>query len=175
MNAPSGSADTRWITLGRLGKTHGLSGWMWIRSDCDPADAIFQYQPLRARQGNHTLAVRWEQSQIHAKGMIAKIAGIDTPEQAKAWTSAKLEIPREALPDAGEDSWYWADLQGLAVLSTDGTDFGKIDHLFDTGGGTIMAVRGGGKERLIPFVLDQVVQQVDLEAGRVIVDWDPDF
>ena len=175
MSESSATADTRWVALGRLGKTHGLAGWMWIRSDCDPADAIFQYQPLRARQGKQCMDVIWEQSQIHAKGMIAKISGIDSPEQAKLWTSAVLEIPRDALPDAGDDSWYWADLQGLQVVGVDGFDFGKIDHLFDTGGGTIMAVRRGGKERLVPFILDQVVKQVNIAEGLITVDWDPDF
>ncbi len=175
MTSASVTADSRWVTLGCLGKTHGLQGWMWVRSDCDPADAIFDYQPLHARQGKQLLPIRWEKSQLHAKGMIAKIKGIDTPEQAKAWVSALLEVPRDALPDAGKDCWYWADLVGLSVISTDGLEFGLVDHLFDTGGGAIMSVRADGKEHLIPFIMDQVVQSVDIEAKRITVDWDPDF
>lgn len=175
MTDASVTADQRWVTLGCLGKTHGLQGWMWVRSGCDPADGIFGYQPLHARQGKQTLPIRWEKSQVHAKGLIAKIVGIDTPEQAKAWISAVLEVPRDALPDAGEDSWYWADLEGLTVVSADGLEFGVVDHLFDTGGGAIMSVRTKGKEHLIPFVMDQVIQSVDIAAKRITVEWDPDF
>jgi 16S rRNA processing protein RimM len=33
----------------------------------------------------------------------------------------------------------------------------------------------GDRERLIPFVLEQVILEVDLERGRIRVDWDPEF
>ena len=31
------------------------------------------------------------------------------------------------------------------------------------------------KDRLIPFVMEEVVKQVDLESGQVIVDWAADW
>jgi 16S rRNA processing protein RimM len=33
----------------------------------------------------------------------------------------------------------------------------------------------GERERMIPFVLDQYVISIDLDAGRIVVDWDPEF
>jgi 16S rRNA processing protein RimM len=36
-------------------------------------------------------------------------------------------------------------------------------------------VVAGDRERLIPFVVDVYVKHVNLEAGCITVDWDPDF
>ena len=51
---------------------------------------------------------------------------------------------------------------------------GQVSHLFDTGANAVMVV-AGERERLLPFVMDQYVKSVDFDAGRITVDWDPEF
>lgn len=143
-----------------------------MRSDCDPVEALFDYAPIRARQADRVLDVRWSEWKLLPKGVIAKLDGIDDPEELQAWTGAVLETPRSALPDG--DGWYWADLEGLQVRTIDGVVLGQVSHLFDAGGGTVMVLRGE-RERLVPFVLDDVVKRVALEERLIEVDWDPDF
>ena len=49
-----------------------------------------------------------------------------------------------------------------------------MSHLCNTGANDVLVVIGE-RERLIPYIWDQVVQQVDLEAHLLVVDWDPMF
>lgn len=51
---------------------------------------------------------------------------------------------------------------------------GTVDHLFETGANDVLVVVGE-RERLLPYVWDQVIRGVDLDAGIMRVDWDPDF
>jgi len=44
----------------------------------------------------------------------------------------------------------------------------------ETGANDVLVVKGE-EERLIPFIRPDVVRRVDLAAGVVEVDWDPDF
>ena len=60
------------------------------------------------------------------------------------------------------------------MVSREGNALGKVDHLFETGSNDVMVVVGD-RERLIPFIWGQVVQEVDLGAGVLTVDWDPEF
>ena len=53
-------------------------------------------------------------------------------------------------------------------------DLGHVSHLFATGANDVLVVCGE-RERMIPFVLDQYVVSIDLDAGRMVVDWDADF
>ena len=64
---------------------------------------------------------------------------------------------------------------GERILVEDGVALGKVSHLFSTGANDVLVVRDGERERLIPYVAKQFVREVDLKAGRISVDWDPDF
>ncbi|WP_288389595.1 PRC-barrel domain-containing protein [uncultured Alteromonas sp.] len=67
------------------------------------------------------------------------------------------------------------------VVTTQGYDLGVVKEVFNTGANDVVHVKAnvgdafGQKERLIPFVFDDVVQEVDREAKVIKVDWDPGF
>ena len=70
----------------------------------------------------------------------------------------------------------------LARFREDGTlDFlGRVDHLVPTGANDVLEVRPDDgsideRTRLVPFVMDEIVKSVDLDAGRILVDWDSDY
>ena len=106
--------------------------------------------------------------------MIALLERTQDREQAEALVNQPISVPREQFPELSAGEYYWADLVGLSVELEDGRILGKIDNLLATGANDVMVVKGD-RERLIPFVLEQYVRQVDLEGGRVVVDWDPEF
>jgi 16S rRNA processing protein RimM len=51
---------------------------------------------------------------------------------------------------------------------------GVVDHLFSTGVNDVLVV-SGERERLLPFAWGDVIRSVDMDLGRIEVDWDPDF
>ena len=64
---------------------------------------------------------------------------------------------------------------GLRVVTTNNVPLGHIADMLATGANDVMVVEDGKDQRLVPFVQPQFVKDVDLEAGRLTVDWDPDF
>ena len=88
---------------------------------------------------------------------------------------ATIQVRRSALSKPRRGEIYWADLEGLEVVTTEGALLGKVSHLFSTGANDVLVVRDGERERLIPYVTKQFVHAVDLQAGRITVDWDPEF
>jgi 16S rRNA processing protein RimM len=87
---------------------------------------------------------------------------------------SEIGISRDQLPETVPGEYYWSDLQGLEVVTLEGESLGRVDHLIETGANDVLVVQGD-RERLIPFVPEQVVTRVDLEAGIIQVDWDRDF
>ncbi|UWN51421.1 Ribosome maturation factor RimM [Alcanivorax sp. ALC70] len=62
----------------------------------------------------------------------------------------------------------------------DGRDLGRVHGLMETGANDVLVVRGDAdsldrQERLLPWTPGEVVRAVDLEAGELRVDWDPEF
>ena len=82
-------------------------------------------------------------------------------------------MPREALPEAAENEYYWSDLIGLEVVNVQGEVLGKVTDLLETGANDVLVVEGE-RERLLPFTA-QVILKVDLAAGRINVDWGADY
>ena len=109
------------------------------------------------------------------KGLVACLPGVDDRDTAAALVGSDIHVAREQLPPPGKDEYYWVDLEGLEVVTTEGAALGRVSHLFATGANDVVVVRDGARERLIPFVQGSYVRSVDLSGGRMVVDWDPEF
>ena len=81
-------------------------------------------------------------------------------------------------PTAGTDEFYWVDLIGLEVVNREGVALGQVRELLSTGPQTVLVMGyeqdGKPQERMIPFVA-AFVDDVDLAARRITVDWQPDY
>lgn len=163
---------TQWVLVGRISGLYGVRGWVKLFSHTQPREALLSYQPWFL--GDQLREVRLVESRAHGKGLVGRLAEIDDRDAAAALVDSSIYVRREQLPQADPGSFYWADLIGLRVLNQDGADFGVVDSLMETGSNDVLVVQGE-RERLIPFVLGQAIQSVDLDAGEIRVDWDPDF
>lgn len=162
------------IVLGRVTGLFGVRGWVKVFSNTQPREGIANYSPWQLRLGNEWRSFVVEQGQSQGKGVIVKLEGVDDRDAAAALMGADIAIWREQLPPPAEGEIYWADLEGLEVVTVAGQALGRVSHLLETGANDVLVVRGE-RERLIPFVRGQVVTDIDLDGGRLVVDWDPDF
>lgn len=163
------------VTLGRVSGFHGVRGWVKIHSETDPRDNIVRYSPWYLDRGQGWERQELDGGRAQGKGVVAKFAGCDDRDQATEWQGAIIAVRRDQLDDSlDEGEYYWTDLEGLEVVTVDGVVLGRIDHLFETGANDVMVV-SGERERLLPYLWDQVVKEVDLENRRMVVDWDPGF
>lgn len=169
------------LVVGRVVSVHGVKGWVKVFSYTDPLENILDYRPwyLSTDEG-------WEQVEVSAargsgKRLIAHLGDCDDRDQARErFVGREIAIPREALPEPDEGEYYWRELIGLRVVLEDGRDLGVVSTLMETGANDVLVVRGDRhsldrRERLLPWVPDQVIRRVDRQAGTLTVDWDPEF
>lgn len=163
-----------WVVLGRVSGLFGLEGWVRVFSHTDPRAGIIRYKPVFLQQQGQWREVAVEAGRAHGEGVVLKFAGCDDRDQAMTLMQAHIAVRRSQLPPPNLGEYYWTDLQGLRVVTLDGVELGTIASLFATGANDVMVVRGK-RERLLPFVRNQVVVEINLEQGLLRVDWDPDF
>lgn len=163
----------RQVTLGRVSGLMGVKGWIKVHSYTEPREGIvgFTRWILRDSGGERTVDVQAGRRQ--GRAVVAKLRGIDDREQARALIGAAIAVARADLPACAPGEYYWTDLEGLAVRTLADEALGQVQWLFATGEHDVMVV-AGERERMIPFVQDKVVREVDLERGVITVDWDPD-
>ena len=163
-----------YVVLGQVSGLFGVRGWVKVFSYTDPRENILQYDPWYLRVGEGWREVRLAEGQRHGKTVIVRLEGCDDRDAAAAWVGHDIGVRREQLPALEEDEYYWSDLEGLQVETTAGLALGRVSHLLETGANDVLVVQGD-RERLIPYVRPDVVVDIDLAAGKMRVDWDPDF
>jgi len=167
--------DTVRVTLGRIVGVHGVRGWVKVESWTEPRDNLFQFSEWQLeRSGSVVATERLVEGRRGGRGLIACLEGIGDREHARSLMGTRITVPRGALPVPDEGEYYWVDLEGLEVVTTDGEHLGVVSHLFETGANDVIVVRGES-ERLIPFVPGTYVTSVDVDGGWLEVDWDPAF
>ena len=169
-----GQAESDYVILGRISGLYGVKGWVKVYSETGPRKNILKYNPWYLKCHGQWIAFELEQGKPHGKGIVVKLGGCDDRDQAAELLQTEIAVKREQLPKPRPGVYYWTDLVGLVVATTEGVELGSIDYLFETGSNDVIVVKGD-RERLIPYIRDQVVVEVDLEGGRMTVDWDPDF
>ena len=172
---PAEGDEQRFVTLGRISGVHGIQGWVRVHSDTSPRENIVTYSPWHLVREGRREVWKVKSGRRQGKFVVAKLAGCNDRNAAEELIGALIRVPRSALPEVtAPGEYYWADLVGLRVQTIGGVELGRIDQLFETGSNDVIVVRGD-RERLIPYIWEQVVREVDLEAGVMRVDWDPEF
>ena len=117
-----------------------------------------------------------EQGRPHGKGLVAKFEGVEDRNTAESMRNIDLVIAKTDLPELEAGEYYWHELVGLRVLGTEDELLGTVKAMLATGAHDVLVVTGsGGEERLIPFVADEIVQDVDLNAATIRVAWQADY
>lgn len=165
----------RRILLGKVVGVFGVRGWVKLQSHTEPREALFDYHPWVLRQRGTEREIRALEGRPQGRGLVALLPGVQTREAAEALVGAEIWIDRATLPAPRAGEYYWVDLEGLAIRTVAGQSLGRVSHLFATGANDVLVAVDGERERLIPFLRESVVKQVDLDAGLIVVDWDPDF
>jgi 16S rRNA processing protein RimM len=162
-----GAAAGQWIALGRVAGSYGVRGWLAVTGELEPLAASARWWI-----GGAAHAV--QACRAHSGKLLAKLAGIESREAARALKGAAVSVPRESLPAPQEGRYYWSELIGLDVVNAERELLGVVKSMFSNGAHDVMELSDRGRDRLLPFV-PQVVRRVDLEARRIEVDWGADW
>ena len=164
----------RRVPIGRVSGTYGVHGWLKVRSATEPPSRILDYRPWQVGRGERWQSFDVRRGRPHGAAFVAQLDGLDDRESARRLVGADIAVRRSQLPAPAPDEYYWCDLVGLAVQDAGGAPLGRVQRLMETGANDVMVVGGAGAEILIPFVPARVVRAVDLDAGRIVVEWSAD-
>lgn len=166
------------VIVGTIGAPYGVKGWVKINSYTQEPEGIFDYSPWILADEQEYQIDQWRP---HGKAIVAKLVNIDSRDDAERIKNMEISIDAEQLPELGNDEFYWRELNGMQVVTTQGYNLGVIKEVFNTGANDVIRVMAnskdafGQKERLLPFVFDSVVQEVNKIERVITVDWDPGF
>ncbi|MEQ1638190.1 MAG: ribosome maturation factor RimM [Methylococcales bacterium] len=166
--------DRQYLTIGKISGVFGVKGAVKVFSYTEPRENILTYPIWILSKNAAFKSIKVVAGQSQGKTIVATLEGIVDRDQAAELNGWEVLIERAHLPPAAAGEYYWVDLEGLSVVTIEGVNLGVVDHLLETGANDVLVVKAE-RERLIPFLREQTIKSVDLNQGRIVVDWDPDF
>lgn len=156
----------KYLETGKIVSIHGLKGEVKIQPWCDSPEYLCTFKCLYSKSGDRV----YEIERIRPQGnmVIAKLKGIDTPEQAQALRGRILYIDRDDA-DLPEGSYFVADLIGLEVRDESGRSYGVISDVLQTGANDVYEIKSNdGKLYYIPAI-PSVIISTDIQDGIMVI------
>lgn len=159
------------MRLGLIRRAHGIRGGVRVEYfGEDPLELPrLSGTVLEPPGGGDPVPAEILKVKLSPPGIIVSLGGIGSRDAAELLRGFYLSAPRGSLPPPGEDELYQADLIGLAVRLTDGTEIGWVSGFSDFGGAPNLEVETpSGGTLMIPWT-ETYIAEADPEEGRVTV------
>ncbi|MCB2292066.1 ribosome maturation factor RimM [Clostridium algoriphilum] len=151
------------MSVGQIGKTHGLKGEVKVFS---LTDSLERFKKIKNVYIDGEIR-KVEGCKLQADKVILKIEGIDSIEQAETYRNKYLMVKREDAVKLSEGSYYVADILECSVFEEGGEELGKVFDVLNTPGNDVYWVKGK-KEVLIP-VLKDIIVSIDIDKHIIII------
>ena len=170
-------SSDRKIILGKLGKPHGLKGFLYIRYYGDDPKSLLSFSQIYSEDSSlgkvDKIAELKDRVTIH-------ILGVNTRNSAEILRDKEIYVQEDQLPKLDNGEAYFYQLENLEVKNKQDEILGLVDCIMPTGANDVIVVKPykgsiDKKERLIPYLRPEIVENIDLEEKRIIVIWPSDY
>lgn len=171
--AESQVPEPRFLAVGQVAGAHGLRGEIKVTVLTeDPERFARLSQVWLGRDEQQPTPWPLEAYRLHKGRALLKLAGCDDRAMAESLRQHLVLVPLEEAIPLEEDEYYEHQIIGLEVWTASGERLGEVDEILYTGANEVYVVRSdrpGQRELLIPAI-EEVVIEVDLEAGRLTIE-----
>ncbi len=168
MNKPEPIKDR--VIIGKIVGVHGVKGTLKVHLYAESLE-IFKPGAIitvsSADGSTDGYEIDWIKP--HSRGALLALKDVSHPDQAKKLVGADLQIQKAELPQLETGVYYWHDLIGLKVFTSDDRYLGHLESIIETGANDVYVVKTDDREILIP-ALESVVRVIDIEAKIMRVE-----
>ncbi len=158
------------VIIGKIVGIHGIKGTLKIHSFAESLEIFEPNTKITVSNPDGSEDVHEiEWIQPHSRGALLALKEIDNRDQAKHLVGAELMIEKAALPELEAGVYYWYDLIGLNVFTTEDRFLGRLESIIETGANDVYVVKDDAREILIP-ALQSVVRSIDIDAKIMRVE-----
>lgn len=158
------------FNVGKVINTHGIRGEVKVLriSDFDDRFQIGGIVYLDKNNGE-LLKLVIDGHRIHKGYDLLQFEGYHNINDVENFKGFNLKISEEQLTELDENEFYYHEIIGCEVHTTDNQYLGKIKEILSPGANDVWVVKQPkGKDILIPYI-EEVVKSVDIEAKNVMI------
>lgn len=162
-----------WYNVGKIVNTHGIWGEVRVISMTDFAEERYEIGSelgLYKADGSNPITVKVASHRKHKNFDLLTFEGYTLLKDVEVLKNAVLKVSEKYLTDLEENEFYFHEIIGCVVESTDGETIGTITEIIQTGANDVWAVQPEkGKMHYIPYIED-VVKSVDIDKKKIVIE-----
>jgi 16S rRNA processing protein RimM len=157
------------IEIGKAVKSKGLKGCIKAASFCESPELLLSLEEVfLGREIQHVTPFTVEKIVSRGSFFLLDLDGVKTREASDVLIGCYIFAPSHALKELPEGEYYWHDIIGLEVVTDDGLSLGRVESIVPTGSNDVYVCAGGEREILLPAI-DDVVKEIDVKKGTMVV------
>ena len=161
----------RFVTVGKLGRTRGVKGELYIVAKTDFPQRFLKMTEIHLRYKDQWEIIRLESVRMVSGRPVVKLEGIDTPEKAARLTNREVGVPEDRIEKLPEGSYWVHDLIGCrAVDEKTGEDIGEIVDVETYPASDVYTIRTDDGKDVVIAAVDNYVKSIDIVNKKVVVD-----
>lgn len=161
-------AEGKLVCVGKISTPHGVRGDVNIMPYVEDSTFFLAHSSYYNEKGEavYTVRIKGQKKQV----LIAAVEGVTDRNAAERLRGTALYMPRDLLPEADEEEFYYEDLVGLAVHTAEQKDYGTVKAVYNFGAGDVIEIvlASSGKLELFSFT-KEVVPEVRVAEGYVLL------
>ncbi len=162
-----------WFNVGKIVNTHGIWGEVRVISTTDFAEDRYQVGnelTLFKADGSKPMIVKIASHRKHKNFDLLTFEGYGLLKEVEGFRDAILKVSKKQLSELEENEFYFHEIIGCTVVSTEGETIGTVTEILQTGANDVWAVQPAkGKTHYIPYIED-VVKEVDIKNQKITIE-----
>lgn len=168
---PSGGSvkvSEEYLAVGKIVKPHGIRGELKVVPYSGVAEDLRCYNEFYIGRGGRYEVYPVTRSHVHGAFLLLTLSVVGSRDAAEQLAGTELYVLKATLPALAVDEFYWHDVVGMAVMTEDGRELGRVEGLIATGANDVMVVTGLGREYLVPAIASVLVS-LDHKAKQIVI------
>lgn len=168
------------IVIGRVLSPHGLKGEVKVLPLTSTVERFKTISMVMLKSEKWTKELSVSGHRASGRLVILKFTEINTREDAGTLKGAELMVPEGESPELPDGTYYYHQIIGLDVYTTEGARIGRVSDIIETGSNDVYVIertedtgqragiRNQEPEILIPAI-DDVIKMIDLKNNWIII------
>lgn len=157
------------LQVGVISSTHGIRGEVKVFPTTDDPARFKQLKRVYLETGREQIPLEIQGVKFFKQFVIVKFKGIDNINDIERYKGKSLMIDREDAVDLSEDEYYIADMIGMEVYLEDGSFFGSLKEVMETGANDVYIIDSTEHgEVLLPAIKDCILE-INIEENCMTV------
>lgn len=157
------------LKVGVITTTHGVRGEVKVYPTTDGPERFLELEYVLLDTGRELRRLEIKNVKFFKNLVILKFDGVDNINDIEKYKGQDLWIPREEGSELSEDEYYIADLLGMTVVLEDGTEFGTLKDVMETGANDVYIIDSKDHGEVLLPAIKECILDVDIDKNIMTI------